>query len=70
MSDRSVSIFIAPPEIAKAIHGRYVCLVRAGDKERWFTDDSIVSLSQEVAEYDLDWPYIERELAEKSVFHL
>jgi putative SOS response-associated peptidase YedK len=68
MSDFFITIFIAPPEIAKVIHGRYVCLVRQNEKERWFTDDSLVSLSVELSEYALDWPFIERALVENNAW--
>lgn len=62
MNDLFITIFIVPPEIAKVIHGRYVCLVRQDSKERWFIGDSLVSLSAELSEYELDWPFIERAL--------
>ena len=68
MSDLSITIFIAPPEVTKLIHGRYVCLVRDDDKERWFSDDSLVSLSGDLSSYGLDWPFIERALLEENVW--
>ena len=40
MNDHFITIFVAPPELAKALGGRYVCLVRVNNDERWFIDNS------------------------------
>jgi hypothetical protein len=70
MKDLFITIFVAPSEIAKLIRGRYVCLVRVDGKERWFTDDSLVSLSGELSAYELDWPFIEKALLENNAWRL
>ena len=68
MNDQFVTVFAVAPEVAEAIGGRYVCLNGSNNEERWFTDHSLVSLSRETSEYELDWPFIERALAEKGVY--
>jgi hypothetical protein len=64
MKANEITIFIAAPHIAKAIHGRYVCLIRSGEDQRWITDRSLVELSKELVSEEIDWPFVEDALIE------
>jgi hypothetical protein len=68
MADVSMTIFTVPPEVARLIHGRYVCLIGEGDKQRWIVGDSLVVLSRDFTASDLDWATIEKALAEKGAW--
>lgn len=70
MDQLFVTVLIASPEIAKIIQGRYVCLIRSGNKDRWFIDNSLINLSNETSEYDLDWRSIEKSLGERGAFQV
>jgi hypothetical protein len=68
MTDVSMTIFTVPPDVARLLHGRYVCLIGEGDKQRWIVGDSLVVLSRELTAYDLDWSLVEKALVEKGVW--
>jgi hypothetical protein len=68
MKDFSMTIFVVPSEVARLIHGRYVCLVNEEGKEHWIVSTSLVRLSVDLSMYDLDWPTIEGALLEKGAW--
>jgi putative SOS response-associated peptidase YedK len=61
-------IFIAAPEVAKTIHGRYVCLLRTGSTESWLVEDSLVELSRKLSDHPLEWTNVERARLEKGAW--
>ena len=68
MANSKVTIFVAPPAVAK-IAGRYICLVegQSGEPETYFYDDSIVEIARQLGDKVTDWPFVENALNENGV---
>jgi hypothetical protein len=69
MSSYTMTIFIAPPEVAK-VTGRYICLLQSesDEKNRFLAEDSIVELAKSLADQNIDWSFVEKDLLEKGIF--
>jgi hypothetical protein len=70
MSSYEMTIFIAPPEVAK-VTGRYICLQRGKDDadNRYLAEDSLVELAK-LLPHLKDWGFIENALIEKGIFSM
>jgi len=54
------------------VTGRYICLIRgeSDDTNRYLADDSLVEMSKELVDHQIDWVFVENALHETGIFSI